>query len=98
MSICLAYNINHGNHIELNLLVPYALNQKTEVPKGFDGTFYPDGLDFVPKRYAIVQANLYMIQHVEYLIAYAPGVGNSRNFVKYAKSREKKGLIKVTLF
>lgn len=83
-------------HIELFLLAPYALNQKREVPKGFNGTFYPEGLETVPYRYAIVQANRYMIQKSDYLIAH-PGSGNSRNLVEYAQRREKKGLIKVTL-
>lgn len=85
------------NYIELNLLAPYALNQKREAPEGFNGTFYPEGLEFVPKRYAIVHANRYMIKHSDYLIAYAHGVGNSRKIVEYAQGREKKGLIKVTL-
>lgn len=83
--------------IKLYQLAPYALNQKREAPEGFDGTFYPEGLELVPKRYAIVQANRHMIQNSDYLIAYAHGVGNSRNFVEYAQGREKKGLIKVTL-
>lgn len=85
------------SHIKLYLLAPYALNQNTEAPEGFDGTFYPEGLEFVPKRYAIVQANHYMIQHSDYLIAYASSVGNSRKIVEYAQGREKRGLIKVTL-
>lgn len=84
------------SHIKLYLLAPYALNQKREAPIGFDGTFYPEGLEKVPMRYAIVQANRYMVQHSDYLISY-PGVGNSRKIVEYAQGREKKGLIKVTL-
>lgn len=83
-------------HIKLYLLAPYALNQNTEAPEGFDGTFYPEGLEFVPKRYAIVQANRYMILHSDYLISYC-GMGNSRKIVEYALGQEKKGLIKVTL-
>ena len=55
-----------------------------------------EGLEKVPMRYAIVQANRYMVQHSDYLIAY-PGMGNSRKIVEYAQGREKKGLIKVTL-
>lgn len=86
----------HEN-IKLYLLTPYALDRKEEAPNGFNGTFYPDGLEFVPKRFAIVKANNYMIQHSDYLIAHVQGVGKSRDFVEYAKRREKKGLIKVTL-
>lgn len=83
--------------IVLYLLAPYALNQNREAPEGFDGTFYPEGLETVPLRYAIVQANKYMVQHSNYLITYCHHVGNTRNIVEYAQRREKKGLIKVTL-
>lgn len=82
--------------IKLYLLAPYALNQKKETPEDFDGTLYPEGMETVPKPFAIVQANRYMVQHSNYLIAYC-GVGNSRKIVEYARGREKKGLIKVTL-
>ena len=83
--------------IELYLLAPYAFTQKIEIPEGFDGSLYPEGMEKVPKPYAIVQANRYMIQNSDYLISYCHDVGNTRNFVEYAQRREKKGLIKVTL-
>lgn len=83
-------------NIELYLLAPYALNQNLILPQDFDGTLYPEGLEKVPYRYAIVQANRYMVERSDYLIAY-PGHGNSRNIVEYAQRREKRGLIKVTL-
>ncbi len=85
----------HEN-IKLNLLTPYALNQKKKLPKEFNGTFYPEGLETVPYKFAIIQANRYMIQNSDYLIAY-PGAGNSRTLTEYAQRREKKGLIKVIL-
>lgn len=84
------------SEIEIYLLLPYALTQKAETPQGFDGTLYPNGLEKVPFRLAIVQANRYMVQNSDYLIAH-PGIGNSRNIVEYAQRREKRGLIKVTL-
>lgn len=87
----------HHPEIHLYLLAPYALNQKVEVPKGFVGTLYPDGLEFVPKPLAIVQANRKMIEQSDYLISYCHNIGNTRNFVEFAQRREKKGLIKVTL-
>ena len=83
--------------IELYLLAPYALTQKKEIPEGFNGSFYPEGLETVPMRYAIVQANRYMVQNSDYLITYCHHIGNTRNIVEYAQRREKKGLIKVTL-
>lgn len=86
----------HTN-IELYLLAPYALVQKIEIPVGFDGTFFPEGLETVPMRYAIVKANRYMIQHSDYLISYCHHIGNTRKIVEYAQRCERKGLIKVTL-
>lgn len=83
--------------IKLYLLAPYALIQKIETPIDFDGSFYPEGLEKVPKQYAIVQANRYMVQNSNYLISYCKYIGNTRNLVEYAQRREKKGLIKVTL-
>ena len=83
--------------IKLYLLAPYALTRKTEVPIDFNGTFFPEGLEKVPLRYSIVQANRYMVQNSDYLITYCHHIGNTRNIVEYAQRREKKGLIKVTL-
>jgi len=44
--------------VKLLLLLPYhpAL-RPTAPPEGFDGTFYPPGMEYVPKRAAIVRAN-----------------------------------------
>ena len=53
-------------NIELYLLAPYALTQKKEIPEGFNGAFYPEGLETVPFRYTIVQANRYMIKNSDY--------------------------------
>lgn len=84
--------------IKLYLLAPYALDQKTETPEGFDGTMYPEGMETVPKPLAIVQANRKMIECSDYLISYCHyTTGNTHKIVEYAQRREKKGLIKVTL-
>ena len=43
--------------ISLWLLLPYhPAEQKVEVPEGFDGSFYPEGMESVPRRVAIVKA------------------------------------------
>jgi len=84
--------------VTLNLLLPYhPFDHPIEVPKGFDGTYYPEGMETVPKRAAIVQANRYMVQNSDYLITYCRHPGNTRDLVEYAQRREKKGLIQVTL-
>ena len=83
--------------IRLTLLLPYYDPRKTiELPGGFDGSLYPDGLEHTPRRAAIVRANQYMVRHSNYLIAYDAGwIGNTRKLVEYAWHREAKGLIRV---
>ena len=55
--------------ITLFLLIPYhPAERPVETPFGFDGTFYPPGMESVPRRYAIVRANRYVIDHADFLI------------------------------
>ena len=75
--------------ITLFLLIPYhPAERPIETPLGFDGIFYPPGMESVPRRYAIIRANRYMIDHTDFLIAYAwhPG-SNARNMVEYARRK-----------
>ena len=74
--------------ISLTMMLPYYPEDRViSVPPIFDGTFYPPGMEFCPKRYAIVRANQYAIEHSDYLIAYVTGVGKSRDFLDYAKQK-----------
>lgn len=86
------------NHPEITLLLllPYhPAERPVEIPSGFDGTFYPPGMETTPRRYAIVRANRYMINHVDVLISGAWHPGNARELLAYAKRREAKGLLSV---
>ncbi len=48
--------------VTLTLLLPYHPHDRpVPTPPGFDGTFYPPGMEAVPKRAAIVRANRYMV-------------------------------------
>lgn len=85
--------------VTLLLLLPYhPYDRPTPTPPGFDGTFYPPGMETVPKRAAIIRANRYMVDHSDYLIAYVwHPASNARELVEYARRREKQGDIKVTI-
>jgi len=85
--------------VTLTLLLPYhPFDRPIPTPPGFDGTFYPPGMETVPKRAAIVRANRYMVDHSDYLIAYAwHPASNARELVEYAQRREKHGFIRVML-
>ena len=65
---------------------------------GFDGTFYPLGMESVPAKVAIVRANRYVVDSVDYLIAYVwHPASNAWKLVEYAKRRKKKGGLFITL-
>ena len=85
--------------VTLTLLLPYhPYDRPTPTPPGFDGTFYPPGMETVPKRAAIIRANRYMVEHSEYLIAYAwHPASSARELVEYAQKRQEIGLIAVTI-
>ena len=83
--------------IRLYRVLPYHPVDKTiELPDYFNGTFYPDGLEYIPRRYAITRANRAMINQVDFLIAYVwHPASNAGKLLDYARKREKKGLIRV---
>lgn len=85
--------------ITLSLLIPYhPAERPLETPHGFDNTYYPPGMEKVPRKLAIVRANRYMVDHVDYLIAFAwHPASNARDLVEYAHNRERKGQINITL-
>lgn len=85
--------------ITLSLLIPYhPAERPIETPPGFDNTYYPPGMENVPRRLAIVRANRYMVDHVDYLIAYVwHPASNARDLVEYAKKREQQNLLSVTV-
>ena len=80
--------------ISLVLLIPYyPYPYDTD---DYDATFYPPGMESIPKPFAIVRANEYMIRSADYLICYDRGqIGKTRDFVELARQREKRGLIHI---
>lgn len=83
--------------ITLMLVLPYhPAERPVDIPNGFDGTYYPDGLENTPRRYAIVRTNKIMVERCDWLICYVRhGASNSRNLLEYAMRRMAKGLIKI---
>ena len=81
------------------MLIPYhPAERPIEAPPGFDNTFYPPGMEKVPRQLAILRANRYMVDHADYLVAYVwHPASNARDLVEYAKKREARNLIRVTL-
>ena len=85
--------------VKLTLLLPYhPAERPIPTPDGFNGTFYPPGMESIPRKIAIVSANRYVVDHVDYLIAYARHpASNAREMVEYAQKRQQKSGIQITV-
>ena len=76
--------------VTLVLLLPYhPAERPVDLLPGFDLSFYPPGLESVPKRVAIPRANRYMADHSGYLIAYARFPGTTRELVEHTRRKER---------
>ena len=71
------------------LLIPYHPSERfIPVPEGFDGTYYPAGMECVPKKLCIVRANTYMAQICDGCICYVNYPGNTRKLLQTACKRK----------
>lgn len=76
--------------VTLTLMLPYYPYEYDA--DEYDSSFYPPGMETVPKPFAISRANRYMIRHCDYLICYNEGYpGNTRILIDLAKKRAEKG-------
>ena len=75
--------------IVLLLLTPYHPSVKSIVkPNNFDEIYYPEGMESVPYKAAIIEANKKAISSSEFVIAYFKhSSSNTVKFIEYAKSR-----------
>lgn len=75
--------------IQLFLVLAYhPAERAVNLTDGFDSSFYPP-LEGVPRKFAIVRANRYMIDTADIIICYVMHTGNSRNMLVYAQQRNK---------
>ena len=80
--------------VTLTLLLPYYPYEYDS--DEYDGSFYPPGMETVPKPYAITRANQYMIRHCDYLICFNEGYpGNTRSIVEAALRLEAAGRLRI---
>ena len=84
--------------VHLYILCPYHPAERVpDIPKGTDGTYYPEGMERVPRRAAIAQANRRMVKQADYLIAcvWHPG-SNAQELLLYAEKREASRKLHIT--
>lgn len=75
--------------VRLEILAPYynCRAGADPLPPGADGWLYPEGMERVPRQYAIVRANRLMAGNVEQVIAGVyHGLGNSAKLLRHVRS------------
>ena len=78
--------------IVLLQLTPYHPSVKSVAkPNNFDEIYYPEGMESVPYKAAIIEANKKAISSSEFVIAYFKhSSSNTVKFIEYAKRRDVK--------
>lgn len=74
--------------VRLTLLLAYHPSmQSRDLLTAYDSTLYPDGIERVPRRLAILSANQYMIGRADGFICYVAYAGNTQTLLREAGKR-----------
>lgn len=78
-------------HIRYTVVLAYmAKNNITYDCNNFKDTLYPEGLETVPKRFAILKRNEWMVKNSDIIVAFVMcGVGGAAKSVDYARRQNK---------
>ena len=79
-------------HIKIYLVFAYLPTIKdTFLEEKYDGTVYPEGLESVPKRFAISHRNKWIVTQSDVVIGYArTSYGGAYDALHYAENQKKK--------
>ena len=83
--------------ITLSLILAYLPvgEQKSELQK-YDNMIYPEGLERVPRRYAIDRRNNWIVHNADFLLAYVThSWGGAATTLSKAQSRERDGKLTI---
>lgn len=71
--------------IQCNIVLAYLPTEESELP-----TVFPEGIEFVPKRFAINFRNKYMVERADIVVAYVNrSYGGAVKFVDMARKKGK---------
>jgi len=84
----------HADIIVLLVLPYHPTEQAIVLPDGFDGTYYPP-LEGIPRKYAIVRTNQYMIKTADSLICYVKHHGNTEKLLNQALRLKKSKTLRI---
>lgn len=78
---------------------PIGLRKKEDFPATDDlDTIFPEGLELVPRRFAITHRNRWMVDQADYVVAYVDhNYGGAAQTLKYAKGKGTKQILNLAL-
>lgn len=85
--------------VKLFLVLPYPPETGRPLPDlaGYDGTIYPEGMETIPYKLAILQLNRKIVRKADYIIAYVRhSWGGAAQTLERAKVRERRNEIKIS--
>ena len=79
------------SHICYSVVLAHMPREKYEFEyRDFSDMMYPEGLETVPKRFAISKRNEWMVNNSDIVVAYVIGsIGGAAQFVDYARRKKK---------
>lgn len=78
-------------HIHCTIVLAYMPHHNSTLGKAYEAnTILPEGIENVPKRFAIVWRNKWMLRQAEYVVAYViHSAGGAARFVEMARRQGK---------
>ena len=80
----------HADIVLTLLLAYYPASASQASSPQYDGSFYPDGMEDVPKKFAIVKANRHMLERADSIICFVNHPGNTAALLGEAQRRSEK--------
>lgn len=78
-------------HIRYAVVLAYMPSEDGPAQLAADETLFPEGIEAVPKRFAILWRNRWMIDYADYVICYTTHTwGGAAQFVSEAKRKQRK--------
>ena len=80
------------SHIDYAVILAYPPGKRNEFDmKEYTDTLYPEGMEDVPLRFAIIKRNQWMIKQSDYVVAYViHSFGGASKSIEYAEKLDKK--------
>ena len=82
-------------YIEYEIVLAYMPGKKDEFKPPLENTVYPEGLEKVPRKYAIIRRNQIMAKESDFAIVYIYKFGGAATATEYADKRGVK-IINIT--